>query len=209
MSREIILSPEKLYFLGTLMNAKYIDYSYIASMREIQRNYEIVKSKCMLDLSREGLIREKLSGEIIIRPQVECLLKNIFFGTLETTLDVITIGDHANRSTYNFHYLNGTITMVTYNQDALTVVSTTEVEQEKLIHTIVGRHITSKQFLELVKEDVTKVIIAKRAMVGTGSTELLLLEQDKGLYTLDSFNKLINISDEKAVEKLLAMLKGE
>ena len=39
MSLKLNLHPEELFMLGELMDAKYIDYSYISEMHEIQKNY--------------------------------------------------------------------------------------------------------------------------------------------------------------------------
>lgn len=35
MDNEIVLSAKELYYLGKLMQARYIDYSYIAAMDDV------------------------------------------------------------------------------------------------------------------------------------------------------------------------------
>jgi hypothetical protein len=47
--------------------AEFIDYAYIASMHELQRNYARIRSRCISELAQAGLVRERLSGEISVR----------------------------------------------------------------------------------------------------------------------------------------------
>ena len=74
MKERLILTPEQLFFLGTVMGAEYINYDYIAAMGEVQRNYSRTHRKCMDDLVRAGLLRERLSGEVVLRPVPRKLL---------------------------------------------------------------------------------------------------------------------------------------
>ena len=59
---QIQLTPEELFFLGRLMDAKYIDYDYYAAMGDIR-------------------------GEIEISEEAAALMRPVFFGTCETRLD--------------------------------------------------------------------------------------------------------------------------
>ena len=78
MSEEIRLRPEQLYFLGQLMGARYIDYAYIADMRELGRNYPYIEQGVLTELSREGLIRKRLGGGTVVRADVASLLMPVF-----------------------------------------------------------------------------------------------------------------------------------
>lgn len=42
MDNEIVLSAKELYYLGKLMQARYIDYSYIAAMDDVGKNYSVL-----------------------------------------------------------------------------------------------------------------------------------------------------------------------
>ena len=45
MDNEIVLSAKELYYLGKLMQARYIDYSYIAAMDDVGKNYSVFESE--------------------------------------------------------------------------------------------------------------------------------------------------------------------
>ena len=45
VENEITLSPEELYYLGSVLQAKYIDYAYVAAMDDIGQNYALFESE--------------------------------------------------------------------------------------------------------------------------------------------------------------------
>ena len=109
---KMILTPEQLYFLGECMKAKYIDYDYIAAMHELQRNYQRSRRKYISDLAQLGLVRERLNGEITVRPAPAKLLTNVFFGEVESTLQVIETQEEASSVIWRFHWHRGDATQV-------------------------------------------------------------------------------------------------
>lgn len=80
MDNEIVLSAKELYYLGKLMQARYIDYSYIAAMDDVGKNYSVFESESEKSLSDKGCIEEDFAGEKEVNPVLECLLEPVFFG---------------------------------------------------------------------------------------------------------------------------------
>ena len=74
------LSVTELYFLGEMMNAQYIDYSYIAALPEIQRQYEVYRLKALSSLEAKGLGEVGFTGSIKLDNALEALLKPVFSG---------------------------------------------------------------------------------------------------------------------------------
>mgnify|MGYP000429586944 CR=1 FL=1 len=74
MENAIKLTAEELYYLGGLMQAKYIDYDYISAMGDIQKNYRMYESNAVDGLAGKGLIEEDFSGEITVSVSIEELL---------------------------------------------------------------------------------------------------------------------------------------
>lgn len=105
----IQLTPEELYFLGRIMKAKYIDFSYYAAMKDIQKQFEISERKALSGLGEKGLIDENFSGEIEVPTEVFSLMHPVFFGTRESRLK--------SDQTYTFHLDSDSITMGVYNAD--------------------------------------------------------------------------------------------
>ena len=81
MDNEIVLSAKELYYLGKLMQARYIDYSYIAAMDDVGKNYSVFESESEKSLSDKGCIEEdfafqgrsrRSSGKCRMLENVEC-----------------------------------------------------------------------------------------------------------------------------------------
>lgn len=93
MDNEIVLSAKELYYLGKLMQARYIDYSYIAAMDDVGKNYSVFESESEKSLSDKGCIEEDFAGEKEVNPVLECLLEPVFFGEREVSVNVCTVGE--------------------------------------------------------------------------------------------------------------------
>lgn len=209
MSNEIVLSPEALFFLGQWMQAEYIDYDYIAALKDLGRDYSRIQRRCLQELSREKLVRQQITGEVSVRPQLERLLKNVFFGKLETSLDVFSKLEGGSRETYRFHYLDGTVTLVRQEQKSLYLSAAEPEDMERIIRTAVGRHReASRKIRHLDENALGRMLLVKRAEVDRGSTSALLFEQDGVLY-VSHREGAVAVSDAQAREILVKMLKGE
>ena len=56
MKEEVQVTPEELYYLGKCMQAKFIDYAYIAAMNDIQQNYTLQEQRSLETLEEKELI---------------------------------------------------------------------------------------------------------------------------------------------------------
>lgn len=127
MNGMVQLTPEELYFLGKIMKAKYIDYSYYAAMKDIQKQFDVCERKALSALGEKGLIDENFSGEIEVPDEVSALMYPVFFGTKESRLK-------ANQ-TYNFHIGPETVTMGFFNEGSITFMTISDSDLEKLLRT--------------------------------------------------------------------------
>ena len=73
MQKEVILSPEELYDLGTRLQARYIDYAYVAAMEDIGQNYPLFERETGAALVKRGILEEDFSGTVTISAEVEGL----------------------------------------------------------------------------------------------------------------------------------------
>lgn len=95
MEEALTISPVSLFYLGTKMHAKYIDYSYIAGMPDIQKQYEIHEAETFEQLEKDGYVDEDFSGNITIDNHVDEILKPVFFGQIESRVQ--------GKKLFNFH----------------------------------------------------------------------------------------------------------
>ena len=103
MKEEVQVTPEELYYLGKCMQAKFIDYAYIAAMDDIQKDYILQEQRALETLEDKDLIEEDFSGEIDIPEEVRLLFEPVFFGRKESLLD--------NGEVYRIHILGNRLTM--------------------------------------------------------------------------------------------------
>ncbi|MBR2701865.1 MAG: hypothetical protein IKE77_07265 [Erysipelotrichaceae bacterium] len=127
MGKTLTLSPQELYFLGTVLEAKYIDYEYIAHMPDIQKRYSVHEQETLSQLADKGYVEEDFSGNVSVSEEISELLVPVFFGEVESKLMAGEPGDK-ELDKCNFHFLDGKITKVS-GEDRLTVI---EYSQDKL-----------------------------------------------------------------------------
>ena len=209
MKERLILTPEQLFFLGTVMGAEYINYDYIAAMGEVQRNYTRTHRKCMDDLARAGLLRERLSGEVALRPIPRQLLHPVFFGKKESSIEIFTLGKEKKYELIRFHWSEDSITEVWQNADQFVFVPSSQDQMEALILGLIRGAERPMRVGALLEESVTRIITAKRATVGEESTGVVLFEIFGSLHTMDEDETLHAVPASQARAMLLAELKGE
>lgn len=127
MSNELKITADELFVLGELMDARFIDYSYIKLMSDIQANYAMIKSDGMASLSASGALREGFSG-VRITAAVKAALEPVFFGTKES---VLTVTDSSSARKTNFHIYGDKITCIEAEGRDLDIRTITEDEIRK------------------------------------------------------------------------------
>lgn len=209
MEEKLILTPEQLFFLGTVMEAEYINYDYIAALGEVQRNYSRARRKTMDDLARAGLLRERLSGEVILRPTPKQLLNPVLFGKKESTFEIFKFGKERTHDLFRFHWSEDSVTQVQQTEDQLVLSQSSPEQIEALVAEWIRGAERPMRMEGLLEESVTRILTVKRATVGEGSTGVVLFEQFGGLYNMDDSGKLHAVPASQARAMILAELKGE
>lgn len=125
MKKELKLTPVELFFLGAQMNAKYIDYNYIAAMPDIQKRYALHEQRALEELEERGILEEDFSGNVELDEEIRELLEPVFFGDVESRLDA--------EQSYNIHLYNGKITMAVMEEDGITFFRASEEDVQKLL----------------------------------------------------------------------------
>lgn len=52
--KELLLSPEEIYYIGKVSGGKYLDYDYIAAMKDIGKRGKIKQQEILDSLERKG-----------------------------------------------------------------------------------------------------------------------------------------------------------
>ena len=208
MNKEIILSPEELYFMGRFLQAKYIDYAYVAAMSDVKQNFPLFEKETRNSLVASGFLMEDFSGNLEVDQQVINLLKPIFFGEVETSIDVCKLGEPNTVSVFKFHFYDGITTMVTGHEGKLLIKSIDQIGIKKMVEELLppGYDATSNIITEATEQTVTRFIAVKSILVGKTSMVKTYIEADAVLYQeneeyIESVSKDMFISDVYAIVK--------
>ena len=92
MMKEIVLTPEQLYFMGRLLQAQYIDYAYVAAMNDINQNFTLFETEAKASLVSARILMEDFGGNVEVDPTVLGILTPIFSGRSKPRLTYAVSG---------------------------------------------------------------------------------------------------------------------
>ena len=209
MQKEIELTPEELYYLGSFMQAKYIDYAYVAAMSDIKQNYSLFENETKASLVSSGILMEDFSGQVEIDEETAGLLKPIFFGETETSLDICSLGDENAVSVHKFHFYDGIITMVTGNDGKLIIKSIDQVGIRTIVEGLLpdDYDVVSSIVTEVSEKTVTRFIAAKSIFIGKTSAVKTFLEAD-GIFYQENEDYVESLSKEMFINDIFNIVKG-
>ena len=209
---EYEISPEELFFLGALLQAKYIDYAYIAAMDDIQDNFSLKKKETIAGLVNRGVIQEDFSGDLEVCMELRTMLDPVFFGIKETSLDICYLCDNKHVDIFKFHHKNGKITLVTGNNRMLVVKTVEDNFFPKILNRIISDEDDDNildTLTTLENETISKMIAVKSSIVGGTSKVYTYFEVNNHLYTEREMGLLQSISKTAFVNEACEMLRGD
>ena len=125
MIEKLSVTPQQLFFLGSILNAKYIDFSYISALGIVDENVKLLESEIKADLSSKGILKENFSGDVDLDSNAKELLLPLFECEHEITIDVITSGDRTSVESYKYHFLKEKVTRVYCNDGCFDICEST------------------------------------------------------------------------------------
>ena len=210
MASLITLRPEELFFLGEIMEAKYIDYSYIQAMGDVQQNIDVARKEAVASLGEKGLVKESISGRIKVKPVAEELLGPVFFGEKETVAVVFRNGLKQEAYTKFFHFKDAEITCITMEDGLLNVEKKALVEVESYAKTLLeGIAAKPNNEAKFSIDDITDIVKVKSGIVGVGAKEHTWCISDGTIFEEDEKGNPVVIPVENATTVAVEILKGE
>lgn len=209
MQREIELSPKELYFLGGILKARFIDYVYISAMGDVQKDFQKHRRQALRSLTAKDLLREDFSGNITLADGVENILRPVFFGPMETTVQLYLPGQGQIR-TWRLHQYEREISIAEMVDDEIALQLADERRLESLIQILLPQTRAQAPTRPLDKIYVRRVVTLRQAKVGAPAHEEIWIEQDGIMYrdNEDEESPLMLTADEFAQQMLITM-KGE
>ncbi len=211
MKKEIKITPEELYYLGGLMQAKYIDYSYISAMEDIQKNYSLYESKAKTGLAKKGLLEEDFSGDMEIALIAKQLLSPVFLGEFESSIDVCHLEEENSKENIKYHFLDGKIVRVSNEERNWKVVSVSEEEMLEEVQRIFQQSLTDEEqeAKEFDQKKVTEIIVLKHVLIGKKSLVRIFFGYDGHLYTENESEEIVAVSISSIIEEAKEVLLAE
>ncbi len=210
MEKEVIISPEELYFLGSLMQANYIDYSYVAAMGDIQQNYALFEKEAQANLVSAGLLMEDFSGNIELDAHAAELLRPIFFGEVETSVDVCTLlQENPSVAVHKLHFHDGRTTLVTGEKKKLKLRTIDELGIDQLVASLLpaGYSAPGGEVSDLKGATVSRVLSVKSTKIGGSSVVAAYLEADGVIYQ-EREAKMVSIGTQQFISDVSSIVKG-
>lgn len=210
MEREIIFSPEELYYLGTRLQAKYIDYAYVAAMDDIGQNYSLFEKETGAGLVNKGILEEDFGGNIEITPNVSDILKPIFFGEVETSIDICEFGNVNTVAVYKFHFNDGAITMVTGKEGKLLLRRVDQIAIQELVQNLIPETYAfePKIVKDIPREMITRFFAFKSIKIGKTAVVKTYIEAGGVLYQERDSEQIETVSRETFITDAAEVVKG-
>ncbi len=212
MEKQIVLSPEELYYLGTVLQAKYIDYAYVAAMNDIGQNYSLFENETKASLVRSGVLMEDFSGNLEVDGEALNLLKPIFFGEVETSIDVCELdAEESKVIVYKYHFFDDTITMVTGESGKLIIKGVDKLSIKELVSGLVPAEYSCAEtsvVSEIQKENITRFIASKSIKVGQISSVTTYIEADGVFYREKDEDLIESVTKDMFISDVYDTVKG-
>jgi len=215
MKKEIILTPEELYFMGTQLQAKYIDYAYVAAMGDIQHRRGMYESESIINLAQKGLLMEDFNGDVEIMPLAREILEPVFFGDLESCIDIASVVASGKKvmQKKRFHFHEGRITAVTMQEDGIHLETADENQLKEWIASILHKGYYANE-VEVPAEVldmkwVSRIIAVKSNRVGQRSAVEIYLEFAGVMFQERQAGTARSLTKEKFILEVLRGVKGE
>ena len=209
MMKEIVLTPEQLYFMGRLLQAQYIDYAYVAAMNDINQNFTLFETEAKASLVSARILMEDFGGNVEVDPTVLGILTPIFFGEIETSIDICSIGEENTVAVYKYHFHDGAVTMVTGENGKLMIKPVDQIAiREQLESLIPESYAAAQQTVESIDQTlITRFIAFKQLHVGMTSEVKTYIEAD-GIFYRENDESIESVTREQFVSDAFEIVKG-
>lgn len=211
MESVILLKPEEIYFLGSLLDAKYLDYAYMAAMDDIGTNMVMFRKKVQDSLVKKGFLLEDFSGNLEVKRELKELLEPVYNGEFETECSLLQKGEDKTAQIIKFHFLNGKITKVTLEDNMLTLKSVTEQDIDSIITSLLPQNYDNLELKDgenFDKDKAEGIISIKTCLVGKSSSVDLFALCNDVVYREDDKGQVVPVTASEFRSKVHSRLSG-
>ena len=163
--KEFILSPEEIYYIGKVSGGKYLDYDYIAAMKDIGKRGKIKQQEILDSLERKGYAQEDFLGNLEVEPACIEILQPLYQGMYESEL---ILREEAGESVhYKFHHMENRITSVECRSQEYRIRVQDKEGIERMLSPLLENNVqTEKKEAYIATDQAERSIILKGTHIG-------------------------------------------
>lgn len=201
--KELILSPEEIYYIGKATGGKYLDYDYIAAMQDIGNRGRIREQEILDGLERKGYAQEDFLGNLEIEPACIEILQPIYQGMYESEL--IVREETGESVHYKFHHMKDQITFVECQSKEYRISLQNKEGIEKVLHFLLEKDVQTEDREAYIAIDrVERSIILKGTHIGKDTCLYFYAEKGGYFYEIapqQTEEKLFRLTEKNIVCK--------
>ena len=186
--KELILSPEEIYYIGKVSGGKYLDYDYIAAMQDIGKRGKIKAQEILDGLERKGYAEEDFLGNLEVEPACTEMLQPVYQGMYESEL---ILREESGASVhYKFHHMENRITSVECHAQEYRVRAQDKEGIEKMLYSLLEEDVHAEEREAYIAIDqAERSIILKGTHIGKDTCLYFYAEKGGSFYEIDPEQK--------------------
>lgn len=182
--KELILSPEEIYYIGKATGGKYLDYDYIAAMQDIGKRGKIKEQEILDGLERKGYAQEDFLGNLEVDPVCIEILQPLYQGMYESEL--ILREETGESVHYKFHHMENRMASVKCQSQEYRVRAQDKKEIEKMLYSLLEQGVQNgKREAYLATDQTERSIILKGTHIGKDTCLYFYAEKGGCFYEMD------------------------
>lgn len=201
MEQEIRITPEELYYLGGLIDAKYIDYEYVAAMGDIEMNPSIYQSKVKTALSGRGMMEEDFSGNMELSQVTKESMTPIFFGEFESSIDICMLGEEQTTENIKYHFYEDKIVRVSREENDWKIKKSSTGDLTEEVKKWIPKADGEIQNRAFDSEHVSQILVLKHVWIGEESMVKIYFLCDDVLFSENEKEEIVPVAWEQVVEE--------
>lgn len=210
--KEFILSPEEIYYIGKVSGGKYLDYDYIAAMKDIGKRGKIKQQEILDSLERKGYAQEDFLGNLEVEPACIEILQPLYQGMYESEL---ILREEAGESVhYKFHHMENRITSVECRSQEYRIRVQDKEGVERMLSPLLENNVqTEKKEAYIATDQAERSIILKGTHIGKDTCLYFYAEKGGYFYEMDpkqAEEKILRLVEKNVVcEQVKKILIGD
>lgn len=211
--REVELTPEEMFYIGKKTGGKYLDYEYVAPMKDIGARGKLRTREILDGLEKKGYAQEDFFGNLSLNQAVLQLVSPVYNGGYESELLVRQL-DGQSIIRYKFHIAVDGMVSVVCLPSAFCIRKTDKNEMHRLLLEAVGKDALFGELpTEITAAYADQYIILKSTRIGLDDSLFLYGIKDGIIYepddSTDQRKSMHQIDRQTFFDQAIQILSGD